>query len=303
MKLASITCVRNESDILETFVRVNSSFINTFIFVDDSDDRSLYELLSKEGFNIIVLDGENKKPPYNQDQMIIKALDYARNDGFDYFLPLDVDEFPKFKDISDAEDCLKDIEAVGYYSWETYVPISLDFDSTVENGLISCFGKRHPEGRVYQKVIIAGSLDQIKVSVGAHGVTRLDGSALPSKHIDRKLAHFPVRSYKQILKKNISAVYGLLRKNNRLKGEGYHVIEVMQKLRNSKYDLTDLQSIAIGYANNGNCGICESPDWISPYRLKYQSDVDFSKVLLEIVIDSWLNPFEKENIKDLINNL
>jgi hypothetical protein len=232
----------------------------------------------------------------------MKALNYAKNE-FDYFLPLDVDEFPKFRDITDAENCLKDIEAIGYYSWETYIPLSLEFDSTVENGLISCFGKRNPEGRSYFKVVIAGGLDQINVAVGAHGVTRLDGSALPSKHIDRKLAHFPVRSYKQILKKNISAVYGLLRKNNRLNGEGYHVIEVMQKLRNSKYDLSDLQSIAIGYANDKNCGIGESPDWISPYKLKYQSNLDFSRVLLDIVVDSWLNPFEKENIKDLINNL
>jgi hypothetical protein len=308
VKLASITCVRNESDILETFVKVNSSFIDTFIFVDDSNDgtRDLYDLLYKEGYKIVVLDGENTKPPYNQGSMIMKALNYA--DGFDYYFPLDVDEFPKFKDLEDAGNCIKDIpdNGIGYYFWETYIPLSLDFDSVSKDGLINCFGKRQPEGRTYQKIVISGSLaKKINVAVGAHGATMLDGSTLPSIGLNKRLAHFPVRSNKQIIKKNISAVYGLLRKSNRLNGEGYHVIDTLKKLRNRKYQLSleDLQSIALEYANNIHCGIGESPDWINSYELKYQKNIDFTNVLLEIMIDSWFDPFDKEKIRDLINNL
>jgi hypothetical protein len=313
MKLASITCVKNESDILETFVRVNSAFIDTFIFIDDSDDgtEQLYSLLAQEGFRIIVLHREVKKPPYRQDLMIMAAMSHAKRAGlrFDYFLPLDVDEFPQFRSLPDAARSLGSIpdDGIAFYDWETYIPISAEFDSVAENGLINCFGRREPEGNRFQKIIISASLaERVHVAVGAHTAVAYDGSVLPSILLDKRLGHFPVRSAKQIIKKNFSAVYGLLRKENRFLGEGYHVIDTLKQIRATGFRLTlkELQEVAITYANEHPLGrdIGNSPDWINKYKLRYieKTRQEFEKTLMEMVLDSWTSPFNADSIKDFI---
>jgi hypothetical protein len=313
MKIASITCVKNESDILETFVRVNSSFINTFVFVDDTDDGSeiLYSALANEGFKIIVLHRQTKKPPYRQDLMILAAINHLLGSGehYDYFMPLDVDEFPTFEDLDVAARSLTQIppDFIGTYYWETYVPLSDDFYRHQNNGLVNSFGKRDPEGTQYQKIIIPYALARFtQVSVGAHWAAGLDGSPAKYYKIDRNLGHFPVRTSEQIIRKNISAVYGLLRKDNRFELEGHHVMTVLKQIRQNNYSLPlgELQKIAFSYANSDiipkEPG--RSPTWIKPYELRYSNLVssNFEKNLIDMLLDSWLDPFDPLKIKDFV---
>lgn len=313
MKIASITCVKNESDILETFIRVNSSFIHTFVFVDDTDDGSeiIYSAMANEGHKIIVLHRQTKKPPYRQDLMILSAINHLIESGqhFDYFLPLDVDEFPAFEDLNVAARYLEQIPQgfIGTYNWETYVPLNDDFSKHQNNGLIKSFGKRDPEGTQYQKIIIPLLLARsTQVAVGAHWAAGLDGTPAKYYKIDRNLGHFPVRSSEQIIRKNISAVYGLLRKDNRFELEGHHVMTVLKQIRQNGFSLplAELQKIAFSYANNDIIPKIPgyTPTWIKPYELRYSKLVssNFEKNLIDMLIDSWLDPFDPLKIKDFV---
>jgi hypothetical protein len=311
MKLTSISCIMNDADIIETFVRVNASFIDNFIFIDDSDDGTaeILSRLEREGFRIIRLQ-RNKSEPYRQDLMVTSALKFAIDENIegDYFIPLDSDEFPKFSCASDAHRTLAAIPKnhFGAFQWETYIPDTLDFDIKTHDGLQTSFSKRLPEGRNFEKVVIPRHLaTEVYISVGSHSARRLDKRPLQKHILTEKLAHFPVRSANQIIKKNLSAVYWLMRKESRLKGEGYHVYEALKQLSENsfKMSLETLQKIAFEYANepSTNTQRGEKPGWIQPYELRYtaHSQPDLLKEICSLLVASWIKPFKPDQISDL----
>ena len=172
-KIASISCIKNECDIIETFVRVNSRIIDTFLFVDDSTDttRNILKKLIKDGFRIIILDHQYSATTYDQAGLLANALsvvkDQSMGSDFDYVLPLDCDEFPNSLSIESFTQELCEIpdDCIGNYFWDTYVPTSLEFSNLNENGLISCFQRRTLEGISYPKIIIPKNyLDKITLA-------------------------------------------------------------------------------------------------------------------------------------------
>ncbi len=316
MKLVSISCIKNEADIIETFVRVNASFVDTFLFVDDSEDATVDILsrLAAEGYRIIRLQRPNKSEPYRQDQMVLASIRFVLDQNIegDYFLLLDSDEFPKFTDRQHAARVLAEIPPnhVGAFQWETYVPDTLDFDKTVCNGLQTRFRRRVPEGTVYEKVVIPRSLARdVLVSVGSHAAARIDGQPLGKHLLTEKLAHFPVRSSTQIIKKNVSAVYWLMRKELRFPGEGYHVFLVLKQLLDSGFDLSldSLRKVAVDYANEqgATARLGEMPTWVQHYELRY-TDLAYGnlvKSLCAMLVDSWTKPFTPAQNPELISVL
>jgi hypothetical protein len=71
----SLTCSKNEEDIVEAFIRLNSRIVDTFIFFDSSTD-STREILSKlknEGFNILVI-ADSFSSSYDQGIIMTSLL-------------------------------------------------------------------------------------------------------------------------------------------------------------------------------------------------------------------------------------
>jgi hypothetical protein len=312
MKLVSVSCIKNEADIIETFVRVNAVFIDTFVFVDDSEDGTAEILgrLASEGIRIVRLLRPNKEEPYLQDQMVLSAVRYVVDQKIecDFILPLDSDEFPKFSNRAHAEQVLQSIPAghIGAYYWETYVPDNSDFEQIVENGLSTCFRRRIPEGSQYEKIVIPISLaSEIYVAVGSHMAVRMDSQPLDKYMLSENLGHFPVRSATQIIKKNVSAAYWLMRKETRFFGEGLHVFEILRHLVDSHFDLSldQLKMIGASYANEeaNYPTLGAAPDWIQPYRLKYTQSANTSllKIMSTMLVESWLKPFSEMQTPEL----
>lgn len=159
MNIASFGCTKNEEDIIETFVRVNSRFINRFVFFDDSTDstRSILQGLISEGFKITVLD-QKYEGDWKQDSFVNLALQQLVEEGnaFDFYCPLDADEFITFNSRNDFADELNKIPKghVGSYRWKTFIPISADFNSYKSNGLQLCFRPREIDANLFEKTII-----------------------------------------------------------------------------------------------------------------------------------------------------
>lgn len=57
MTIASISGIKNESDVIESFVRHNAKFIDDFYFIDDSADKTpaILAQLAGEGFRIFTI--------------------------------------------------------------------------------------------------------------------------------------------------------------------------------------------------------------------------------------------------------
>ena len=318
-KIVSISCIKNECDIIEAFVKINSRIIDTFVFIDDSSDKTTEILrnLIKDGYKIILLDRQIGED-YNQGGLLTAALNFLVTQfnslEFDYILPLDCDEFPNSISLEDFTEELSQIPEgfVGSYVWETYIPTTLDFPNLISNGLIDSFQKRVPEGRIFPKIIISRDLvGKIVVGTGSHNAIHLNGINVNEYRIDSKLAHFPVRSAEQIIRKNFSAVDGLMRKKERVQGEGFHVYNTMASIlkKNICLNLEDIQMIANEYANPNpilrKIGLDEvqllSPKWIPNYTLSYHdfSKIDFANCFGEIIINSWLNPIAYNDFSDL----
>lgn len=314
MKITSISCIKDDADIIETFIRVNSTFIDTFIFADDSKDETqhILEKLSEEGFNIIRFARTDEKIQYSQEKSIMGMIEYALKNGVegDFFVMLDSDEFPKFCSKEHAVNVLTEIppNRIGFFCWETYVPVVSDFENYKSDGLQNCFKKRLPEGAIFEKVVIPRSVaHDIDISVGSHTASSRSGAILRKHKLSENLAHFPVRSENQILKKNILATYWLMRNEKRLDGEGFHVFLTLREIIESNFNIPieRLRDIAFRYANpinDSNTELGEAPTWIEPYKLRYtinRSDYNI-KNLYKLLIDSWVHPFKPEHIKGLL---
>jgi hypothetical protein len=84
MKLISLSCIANEEDIIETFVRVNATFIDTFFFVDDSTDGTgpILDALKNEGYDIHRL-FRNRSEPYVQEYATYRAIQHVIKNKFE----------------------------------------------------------------------------------------------------------------------------------------------------------------------------------------------------------------------------
>lgn len=94
MQIAIISMVRNEADIIESFVRHGASFANKIYIVNhNSTDETGWILaqLVQEGLPIVV--AEFTEAEQAQAEVMTKLMEQAFADGFDFVLPLDADEF------------------------------------------------------------------------------------------------------------------------------------------------------------------------------------------------------------------
>ena len=94
-KIFSITSVRDEEDIIESFVRYTLNFVDGMVINENcSSDRTLYILkkLKEEGLNIDII--EDKESHFTQAKKLTELTDYTmKKYAPDLLLSLDCDEF------------------------------------------------------------------------------------------------------------------------------------------------------------------------------------------------------------------
>lgn len=252
--IVGITCVRDEADVIESFVRHNLLFVDRLYVVDNaSRDKTLQILLAlhREGLPL-----ELRSCPdltHQQESVMASMVNSlsGEDDSIEFAVLLDADEFIC---AHSREDLLAELGNVpdGCFpalAWKSYVP---KFEAG-ENCLLSarmCY-RREPEGTVQYKAVVPRSLfGRCLVSPGNHLIGTEADRGLKPHLLTARLAHLPIRSRDQALAKLLLHSHTLSMKKNRQPGEGKHWDIFAEAVRENRYVLSDqtLIDFAIRYA-------------------------------------------------------
>ncbi|MCI6233159.1 MAG: glycosyltransferase family 2 protein [Selenomonas sp.] len=223
-KIAAIVMVKNEMDIIESFVRHTLGFADLLIVADHkSTDRTreILEALKEEGLPVLIEDVAVAR--HAQAETMTRLLWLAADEHqADLIVPLDADEFLVPTGEAAVRDVLEalTIDDVCSLRWQRYLPQS---DDGIPAGVfaLSVPLLRAKEQEQGQKIIVRGDVvrrDHPGLAEGNHMILR-EGGMAHGEHGDfcdgLELAHLVWRNPAQICSKyavgwpNIAGKYGL----------------------------------------------------------------------------------------------
>ena len=209
MRLAAVTRLFNEDDILEAFIRHHAAFVDTHILLDNgSTDRSLDILsaLKGEGFDIAVY--RNASSVFVEPIFNTALLAAALRQAPDWVLFLDCDEFIDDRGAPGGLSAsLARVPAeipsvrVALVDYLASTPGSAGEANCVERLVL-----RRPGPNAARKVFVRRPSDTAgwAISAGSHFLLKEGRVAEPRPDLDEvRLAHFPERSVPQSAAKTI----------------------------------------------------------------------------------------------------
>ena len=207
LRLVGVSMVASECDIIESFARHNLSFVDHLhIQLHNSFDstQEIIEKLIEEGLSISFELHSN--PVFRRELMGDTIVQEVANEGcFDYILPLDADELIVADDRGALEHELSSLPGVGALKvpWLSYVPTE-DDDATDLNPITRI---RHRLRSLHsvKKVFFARHMLQfadVYLADGNHDLLSKNARDIPHRQSTSIcLAHFPVRSWEQLISK------------------------------------------------------------------------------------------------------
>ena len=272
-KLVGLSMVRNESDIIETFIRHNLTLLDELHIIDhnSSDNtREILTLLKQEGLPIHIY--HYNELEFAPERVLNHMMQHILNNDadIDYIFPLDADEFiycPSREKLN-AFLTLIPQNRVGMYTWRGYLPHSTEYDPD----FIFHFTDQRKEEILTPKVIIPRAIAETCIlTIGSHYMINSDGKEIKSTVFiepnnqqfyywfierfqaefittnDLWLGHYPIRSttqqIKKVLEKSITMV---------MEKKGYRDLAWENQLRdllahNLDISLDELRLIAYKY--------------------------------------------------------
>ncbi len=216
-RLATVSLVRNEADIIETFVRHNAVHAVRMVFVLHrciDNTKEILERLQAEGFPIEL--HEEMDPGYLQSSIVSGRLGtLARQGGAEWLMSLDADEFLVAAEGKTVTETLAALgtDRVQLLAWKTYVPTPED-NVSEGNPLQRIVQRRNAENPPIRKVLIPAEMlrgNDWHLAMGCHELTHTStGEVFPEiATASIGIAHFPVRSPEQIAGKVLGGCVAL----------------------------------------------------------------------------------------------
>lgn len=210
MKLYGAAMLRNEADIVESFVRHNLAVLDGLSVVDHGSVDGTSEILAAlvaEGLPLAVERDERKAQL--QSEIITHQVRVGFERGADFVFALDADEFIKARSVAQLSDALRAVprglHAVAH--WQTYVP---DFAAPIAAHPLALARRRLVQERHgLHKVIVARHFvaePESVVAGGNHLVLPHASDTVPVQPVRHArlsadvvaVAHLPVRSGRQL---------------------------------------------------------------------------------------------------------
>lgn len=220
MNLFGISMVKNEADIIESFIRHNLRYLTRLFILDhDSIDDTprILGALKAEGLPIEVQRIETRE--FDQGRHLTTFAMRAFEAGADFVMPLDADEFIDLPSGHSVAELLATLPGnmLGAIRWTTHVPTADDDPAQIDpvrrlgHRLANEITVTHkcilPKGmyRLPGWFIDSGS-HQVLVKTGENSLSVIHMAAVPEV---LTLRHYPIRSEDQFIQKIVLGWLGL----------------------------------------------------------------------------------------------
>lgn len=288
MKIWSFTTVKDEEDIIESFVRYNMNILDGMVISDNNSSDNTLKILKKlkeEGYNIDIIIDENKW--FDQIKRRNELLAYTvEKYQPDYIFPIDADEFICTYQKVNPRKVIETLEGSDLYRYrmKNYVLTGKEMDELfIPKKMITERDEAESERHNFKCIIPKKTYKkEIFLQMGSHSANYLTGEDIASSIVDDLyLAHYPVRSSEQLTNKIIIGRLNNSSLHSREEGLGWHQYEILDEivkegkltkktlLDNSKYygilnkeskvkiktqpiDLAFCSNIAIKYTNKAD---------------------------------------------------
>ena len=227
MKVYSISMVKDEEDVIESFIRFNSLVIDKFFILDNGstdNTNGLLTLLKNEGFDIEIFgDTDNEFNQMHKTNELLHRI-LREYEQPDFFIPLDADEFIIEKSGENAKNIISNLarDKVYYYEWLSFVPSSAQM--LKEAFIPARMDTVRVAEKEQKKIIIPCSLidDSFIIKNGSHDY--FCDSEYKHEYISSlKLAHYPIRSVEQYAVKSILGYVNRIKSTAYTKGISRHI--------------------------------------------------------------------------------
>ncbi|MBN2495745.1 MAG: glycosyltransferase family 2 protein [Deltaproteobacteria bacterium] len=247
MRTVSITCVKNEADIVEPFVRHTACCVDHVVVLDNGSTDETVDVLNalrEEGLDVeVVHDASHGHWQWRRMTRLMHEYALGKYRA-DWIVPVDVDEFLVTDNDEPLPRLLQDRDSLVGVGWKTYVP-DIEDDPSVSghaNPVTRIRKRLKEEAHPWRKVIVPSNLvlgGNARLTQGNHAVdidgeTR-HGSDLQSVH----LAHFPVRGVEQYASKVAIKHLQYLAMSERGESWGFHYRKSYQLLMRDRRAFDD----------------------------------------------------------------
>ena len=267
MKICTFTTVKDEEDIIESFVRYHLNIVDKMIISDNCSNDNTLNILKKlknEGLDIDILEDHNQY--FDQNKKRKELLEYTiDNYKPDFIFPIDADEFISCNSNKNPRDIIEKLDKNLLYSYkminfiindeddekELFVPKRMKYRRVESSNEGYTFKSFFPSN-IYNKYFV--------MNMGCHSAYYEDGTKMNSKTInDLFLAHYPVRSKKQIMNKVIIGRLNNSSLHSRKEGHGFHQYKILDEIikegtlsNDTLYDISRNYGIKQDVANESN---------------------------------------------------
>lgn len=259
MHLAAVTTVRNECDIIESFVRHNAAFFDRLYILDHrSTDKTsaILRSLAQEGLPLALSHDDNGV--FYQGPTMTRLIKGAYHDHpWDFVMPLDCDEFVCVADRAELEAAFARLDeaTIGLVDLASYVPTATDDAQEMDvPRRIVHRAKTIPDiPRKIGKVVIPGAAiaqQGFALGEGHHGVS-IDRKPVPERRLEAvTLAHFPIRSVDQFVMRAILCRLAWASRSDYDPGWGWHYETFIEHLKKRpNVAAADLTAAALVYVD------------------------------------------------------
>jgi len=248
MKLAVISMIRDEADIIRPFLRHLAALFDLVFLLDQRSSDGTSEIIRRAcaalpGWSHWNMDFAGR----HQKEVTTAFMARAFEAGADAVFLLDCDEFVEVRDRADLEMAaarMNEQAALGVFKWRTCLPLQFErwqFDPSEVIWLADRASR-------YKKIAIPRSLFQslpgLRVRQGSHGAVDVDGNPIRDHVRLGRFLHLPVRSRQQFLQKVFISAIANLAKNNPMTSEGGHKRRLLEVIAGRELSEMALTSIA-----------------------------------------------------------
>lgn len=263
MKIVSITTIKNEADIIESFIRYHLNIVDLMIILDNGstdDTRYILDNLVGEGLPIIVIVDKDKyfEPKEKYNFLLKKAVG---EHNADIICPLDVDEFITCKN-GNPRSIIEKIDPFSYYAvrWKTYVPT--ENDNLNERFVPKRINHvRDEKLELMNKVIITKEIVNnfnVGLDIGNHHISvdeKFSNKIKCFNNTGLNISHFPLRSINQTMSKVMISYPNTLSRKKVKKGMSHHYTIMFNKIKQfGTIDFSDVTEFAKQYSLKQNKG-------------------------------------------------